>query len=249
MTTTESVAESKKEETRMQSAGSSEMSRLLKRTFRLAWKVAIVVAIGAFVLYRTRYAPVPVQSRIVINGPVVAEVMGTGTLEPRVQATIGPRISGLVSQVLADQADRVSKGQLLATLYDGDLKQQVEIAKADLAAFRAGVDRAAPEITRAQANVKKAHASYARISTMYEAKAGSADANITDIGLRHIGGLTRLKELDVQRNPITDAGLQHLRALTGLTHLGLFHTRVTDEGVNELRKALPNCKIYRNIGR
>ena len=55
--------------------------------------------------------------------------------------------------MLADQGDRVTKGQLLATLDDGDLRQQVEMAKADLAATKAGVDRAAAEIASAEATV------------------------------------------------------------------------------------------------
>jgi HlyD family secretion protein len=132
----------------------------------LAWKLAVVAAIAAFIVYRMRFAPIPVESQAVTTGPIVAEVMGTGTLEARVQATISPRISGLISQVLADQGDRVTKGQLLATLYDGDLRQQLEMAKADLAAAKAGVDVAAAEITSAEATAVQARSSYTRYSKL-----------------------------------------------------------------------------------
>jgi HlyD family secretion protein len=136
--------------------------RLAKRAFSLCWKLAIVAIVAAVVVYRLRYAPVPVDTHVVVLAPITEEVTGTGTLEARVSAIISPKISGLVTQVLADQGDRTTKGQLLATLYDGDLREQLEIAKADLAATKAGVDRAAADIASAEATATQARAAYGR---------------------------------------------------------------------------------------
>jgi hypothetical protein len=45
---------------------------------------------------------------------------------------------------------------------------------------------------------------------------------------------------------VTDVGLKELAALTRLKSLSLFECKgVTDAGVAELRKALPDCKITR----
>jgi hypothetical protein len=44
---------------------------------------------------------------------------------------------------------------------------------------------------------------------------------------------------------ITDAGVVHLRGLTKLQRLDLDYNKVTDTGVADLQKALPNCKIYK----
>lgn len=140
--------------------------RLLKRAISVGWKLIVLAAIVAFGVYRMRFAPIPVESRVAATGPIAQEVMGTGTLESRVSATIGPRISGLITQVLADQGDRVTKGQLLATLYDGDLRQQVAMAKADLAASKAGVDRAAADTVAVEATAVQARASYTRNSQL-----------------------------------------------------------------------------------
>lgn len=146
---------------------------LLKRAWRTGWKLAVVAAVAGLVIYRVRFAPVTVESHTVVAGSIVAETMGTGTLEARVRATISPKISGLVTQVLADQGDRVNPGQLLVTLDDGDLRQQVEIARAELAATGVGVDRAEAEIVSAQANVVQALSSYARYARLMPSQAAS----------------------------------------------------------------------------
>jgi len=141
---------------------SNTIVRLAKQAVSVGWKLAIAAVVAAVVVYRLRYAPVLVDAHVAALATITAEVTGTGTLEARVSAIISPKISGLITQVLADQGDRITKGQLLATLYDGDLREQLEIAKADLAATKAGVDRAAADITSAEATATQARAAYGR---------------------------------------------------------------------------------------
>ena len=71
------------------------------------------------------------------------------------------------------------------------------------------------------------------------------DTPITDAGLVHLTGLTKLQTLNLACDQITDAGLVHLKGLTNLERLLLYNTQVTDAGVAELKKALPNCDIRR----
>ncbi len=66
---------------------------------------------------------------------------------------------------------------------------------------------------------------------------------ITDDGLKHLIGLTKLKKLDLVETGITDAGLVHLRGLSSLKNLSLTKTRVTNEGVGNLKQALPHVEI------
>ena len=66
--------------------------------------------------------------------------------------------------------------------------------------------------------------------------------DVTDGGLAHLKGLTKLKVLQIIDTQITDAGLSHLKGMTKLQELWL-PSRITDAGVAELKKALPNCKI------
>lgn len=126
------------------------------------WKIALAAAVAGLVVYRLHFAPVPVAGVMAETGAIASDVLGTGTLEARVQTTISPKISGLITRVLADQGDSTTNGQLLVELDDGDLRAQVEIARADLAAIRAGVDRAAADITGAEADAVQVRASFTR---------------------------------------------------------------------------------------
>ncbi|OGV52826.1 MAG: hypothetical protein A2X45_00175 [Lentisphaerae bacterium GWF2_50_93] len=118
------------------------------------------------IIYWFNFSPVKVQAYKITKGSVVNEVMGTGTLEAKVRSSISPEISGLLVKVLADQNDRVTRGQLLATLDDSDLLQQVEMAKAELAAAKANIDLAEAEITRTQATAVQSRANFERVSSL-----------------------------------------------------------------------------------
>lgn len=68
---------------------------------------------------------------------------------------------------------------------------------------------------------------------------------VTDAGLEHLRGLTNLQSLVLCGTKVTDAGLEHLKGLTKLQSLYLSRTKVTDAGVKKLQQALPKCKIER----
>jgi len=147
-----------------------------KRLLSTGWKTALVLSIALIIVYRIHFAPVPVESCTVKTGLISAEAMGTGTLEARVRATISPKISGRIAQVLVDQGDKVIKGQKLVLLADEDLRQQVEMAKAELSVAHAGVEKAVSGIKSAEATEKEAKTSYARISQLAPSGAVSVDA-------------------------------------------------------------------------
>jgi HlyD family secretion protein len=146
-----------------------------KRLLSVGWKIALVLIIALAVIYRLRFSPVPVESSPVKAGPIAAEVMGTGTLEARIQAIVSAKISGRLSDVLEDQGNRVKKGQLLATLDDGDYRQQVEMAKAEMETAKASVNRAAADVISAQATAVHARAFYSRIMPLAESKVVSEE--------------------------------------------------------------------------
>ncbi|MGE4281249.1 MAG: efflux RND transporter periplasmic adaptor subunit, partial [Magnetospirillum sp.] len=69
-------------------------------------------------------------------------VYGIGTVEARVQSTIGFEVAGTLIALSADQGDRVAKGQILAHLADGEQRAVVAQAEAALTQARARLERA-----------------------------------------------------------------------------------------------------------
>lgn len=138
----------------------------------LPWLV--VAAVVVFAIYRLKFRPTPVATHTVATGEVQAEVMGTGTLEARVKTTISPRLQERLAEVLVDQGDVVSAGQLLARLDDGELKRQVEVAEAALAGARATSARVRVDEARASAVEQQARQEHKRITDLVATKISSA---------------------------------------------------------------------------
>lgn len=149
--------------------GTNERNRRasgLPRLARASAKWVLLALLVGFAIYRMKFAPMPVMTHQIATGPVVAEVMGTGTLEARVKTTISPRIQERLAEVLVDQNDAVKAGQVLARLDDGELKQQVAVATAALAAAQATVERVKTDEGRALAVVKQARLDHNRSSDL-----------------------------------------------------------------------------------
>ncbi|MBB3206408.1 HlyD family secretion protein [Rhodopirellula rubra] len=138
-------------------------------------KFAFVAAIIAVVVYWFQFSPIPVIAHAAERGSVVGEVMGTGTLEARVEATISSKISGRIVEVLADQGQQVSVGELLVRLDEEELKQQVGIASAGVDAAAAAVERLKTDKERADAILQQARRSFDRVQSLVDKNAASRD--------------------------------------------------------------------------
>jgi Leucine Rich repeat len=70
---------------------------------------------------------------------------------------------------------------------------------------------------------------------------------VTGLGLQHLKGMANLRDLDLADTPMTDQGLAHLHGLTNLESLCLLSLRIrsqiTDAGINALHRALPQVHI------
>ena len=154
------------------------MSKLPKRlipALKALLKFAVVVVVVAGGAYWFRFAPIAVSSHHVAEGELVAEVMGTGTLEARVSATISPKIPGRIEKLMADQGDSVKEGDLLVQLDDAELQQQVEIAEANVNAASAAVTRLNSDKKRAEAVYAQAEKSHSRLQQLSQQNAASRE--------------------------------------------------------------------------
>jgi HlyD family secretion protein len=162
-------------------------------SFRKLLPWLLVAAVAAFAFYRLKLRPTPVLAHTLTTGEVRSEVMGTGTLEARVKTTLIPRIQERLSEVLVDQGDAVSAGQLLARLDEGELKRLVEVSEASLASAKATADRVRVDEARAQAVEQQARQDHKRISDLVATKVSSQAEMDKAIELLHVA------ESDLQR--------------------------------------------------
>jgi HlyD family secretion protein len=137
-------------------------------------KIAVALALAAGVGWWLLLSPVSVVTHTVARGEVSAEVLGTGTLEARVSAIVGPKVAGLITKIAADQGDRVKAGDTLIFLEDTDFMQQVGVAEADVAAATAGVERLHADRQRAQAVHSQANRTHQRLLSAAVGNATSA---------------------------------------------------------------------------
>lgn len=147
-----------------------------QRHARRIW-LAVRLALVAVALSGTAWwfllAPVMVVAHTVATGTINVEVLGTGTLEARVSATIGPKVAGLITRITADQGDLVKEGDTLIYLEDTDFKQQVGAAEADLAAVIASIERLRADQRRAEAVYSQTKLTHQRLLSAVAANATS----------------------------------------------------------------------------
>lgn len=134
--------------------------------------LAILIAI---IGYKMKFAPIPVSTQPVAVGQVVAEVMGTGTLEAHYQSTVGSKIQGLIVELLVDQNDWVESGQLLARLDDSDLSREVSTQQAVLKVDEAAVERVKADAARSQAIHDQGRRDYERYAGLLASKSISQE--------------------------------------------------------------------------
>lgn len=133
----------------------SALGQWIRRVARKPWiKTALAAgavlaaAAAALFIYANRPIAVHVAS---IEEDVSVRVFGLGTVEARILSKIGFEVGAALVELNADHGDRVTKGDVLASLNSGE--QEAKVAKARAALLIADVS-----ITRAEANLEKTRA-------------------------------------------------------------------------------------------
>ncbi|PLX47995.1 MAG: efflux RND transporter periplasmic adaptor subunit [Desulfobulbaceae bacterium] len=113
------------------------------------WIALLLALIVLFVLFKQRdqdsHAPlhgsgdraIPVEVAAIRRGPLFLQRTFSGTIEPRTQFIVAPKVGGRIERLYVDVADQVKRGQLVAQLEDSEFRQDVAEAMARLAVARA----------------------------------------------------------------------------------------------------------------
>ena len=173
--------------------GPATLSFIHRSASRNLLKLLVALAVAGVLLYKLKFAPLPVSSHRLSRGTVISECLGTGTLEARVKTIISPRIQERLNEVLVDQGDSVRANQLLARLDDAELRRQVDVAEASRASAKATAHRVRVDETRAQAVYDQARLDHARTTDLLATKISSQSD--MDKAIERL----RIAETDLQR--------------------------------------------------
>lgn len=100
--------------------------------------------------------PPLVEVATVVQGSIREQLSLVGSLKPKEQVEVAPKITGKVQRVLVDVGDAVQEGQLIAELEGAELAQQVLRAEATLAVTQATLAQRQAELENARAEENRA---------------------------------------------------------------------------------------------
>ena len=117
----------------------------------LGWQVYERISVSGESQGRGRRgASVAVEAVPVKTGTIQDTGSFTGSLVPKSQFVVAPKIAGRLEKLLVDIGDHVERGQLIAVIEDEEYGQQVEQAQAGLQASNAYLEKAKQSLIIAQ---------------------------------------------------------------------------------------------------
>ncbi|MGE5624296.1 MAG: efflux RND transporter periplasmic adaptor subunit [Bacillota bacterium] len=126
-----------------------------------------IVAVFAWVLLRPSYISVQTSAAKVVedtaSGPGGARLLNaSGYVVPRLQAVVSSKVMGKVSAVLIEEGMHVKAGQVLARLDDSTARDQVNVARSQLAAAQALANQTEVEHENAARDLERTKTLYGR---------------------------------------------------------------------------------------
>ncbi|MFT5699898.1 MAG: RND family efflux transporter MFP subunit [Desulforhopalus sp.] len=99
---------------------------------------------------------VPVEVASVQRGPLSFYRTFSGTIDPRAQFAVAPKVSGRIQRLLVDVSDPVVRGQIVVQMENAEFEQEVIEAEARLAVAEANLDEAVSHFVIAQRQLDRA---------------------------------------------------------------------------------------------
>ena len=102
--------------------------------------------------------PVAVETRSIYKDSIRDIGVFSGSLEPKSQFTVAPKVAGWLKELLVDVGDTVERSQVIAVLDDEEFAQQVEQARAELQVAAANAANYASDLDIAKREYERAKA-------------------------------------------------------------------------------------------
>ena len=120
----------------------------------IGWQVARRVSSQASGFER-RAAPVAVEIEPVRKATIRDTANFTGTLSPKSQFMVAPKIAGRLEKLMVDIGDEININQLIAVLDDEEYSQQVRQAEADLLVAKANLEESRSSLDVARRELER----------------------------------------------------------------------------------------------
>lgn len=164
-------------------------------------------------------APVAVEIEAVRKATIQDTGNFTGTLAPKSQFVIAPKISGRLEKLMVDIGDRVNRNKLIAVLDDEEYRQQVRQAEADLQVALANLEESRSSLDVAKRELE-------RVEELHK-KGISADSEL-DAAI----GTYATQEAKYK---VSQAQISHRQAALEAARVRLSYTKISaswEEGTN-----------------
>lgn len=96
-----------------------------------------------------------VQTDVVTSGTISEQITLTGSLKPKDQVDVNPRIPGRLTRLTVDTGQAVARGALLAVIEDDEITQQIERSKAAISVVDATIAQREAEARNAQVELDR----------------------------------------------------------------------------------------------
>lgn len=141
-----------------------------KPRLRIAIIAIIVVLLLALWLRADRGDGISYRTAEVGRGPIQLLISATGNLKALSTVEVGSQVSGQVLTVNVDFNDRVTRGEIIATIDPANFQARLTQAQADLTSSLANLSAAHANLGEAQATLRNLEAEYARKQQVFERK-------------------------------------------------------------------------------
>lgn len=191
-----------------------------KRIVRYLLALMGIGAAGVAVFLLILMHPLPVEvARPAEVVPV--QVFGLGTVEARILSRIGFEVGGALVELNADHGDRVSQGDVLARLHNGEQQARVARAKAGVANAEAAVKMAEAAVGKARAVLAQKKLTNERKQTLLSRQTvsvESAEESQMEVDVAAAELAVAASDVDVAKAALEDARAQYQLETVLLDH-------------------------------
>ncbi|MFT2090914.1 efflux RND transporter periplasmic adaptor subunit [Paraglaciecola sp. 2405UD69-4] len=137
---------------------------------------------------------VPVEVSLLSTGSISSDYTTTAVLEPKEEAFVVPRASGIIENIYVEEGDYVEKGQILAQIEPSRYHLNLDRAKADLV----GVEKELAKINKVYNQKLVSDDTYDKLSAQYES--AKATLSLAELDLKEATIMAPISGFIAERN-------------------------------------------------